>query len=87
MSTLVTRPAPQFEAEAVLADGSFANVKLSDYKGKYVVLYFYPLDFTFVCPSEILAFNKKVQEFQDRLYKQPLEEFWTSNNERLSRFR
>lgn len=66
MSTLVTRPAPQFEAEAVLADGSFANVKLSDYKGKYVVLYFYPLDFTFVCPSEILAFNKKVQEFKER---------------------
>lgn len=66
MSTLVTRPAPQFEADAVLADGSFANVKLSDYKGKYVVLYFYPLDFTFVCPSEILAFNKKVQEFKER---------------------
>lgn len=66
MSTLVTRPAPQFEAEAVLADGSFANIKLSDYKGKYVVLYFYPLDFTFVCPSEILAFNKKVQDFKER---------------------
>ena len=66
MSTLVTRPAPQFEAEAVMPDGSFKNVKLSDYKGKYVVLYFYPLDFTFVCPSEILAFNKKTKEFKER---------------------
>jgi peroxiredoxin (alkyl hydroperoxide reductase subunit C) len=66
MSTLVTKPAPQFEAEAVMPDGSFANIKLSDYKGKYVVLYFYPLDFTFVCPSEIIAFNKKVEEFKER---------------------
>jgi len=66
MSTLVTRPAPDFKATACMADGSFKEVSLSDYKGKYVVLYFYPLDFTFVCPTEILAFNKKVSEFKER---------------------
>jgi peroxiredoxin (alkyl hydroperoxide reductase subunit C) len=66
MSTLVTRPAPNFTATAVMADGSFKEVSLSDFKGKHVLLYFYPLDFTFVCPSEILAFNKKVGEFKER---------------------
>lgn len=66
MSTLVTRPAPDFKATAVMADGSFKEISLSDYKGKYVLLYFYPLDFTFVCPSEILAFNKKVADFKER---------------------
>ena len=66
MSSLVTRPAPHFTAQAVMEDGSFQEVSLSDYKGKYVVLYFYPLDFTFVCPSEILAFNSKVNEFKER---------------------
>ena len=52
-------PAPDFEAPAYF-NGDFMNVKLSDYKGKYVVLFFYPLDFTFVCPTEILAFSEKV---------------------------
>lgn len=66
MSSLVTKPAPDFEAEAVMADGSFKKLKLSDYKGKHVLLYFYPLDFTFVCPSEILAFNKRVADFKER---------------------
>ena len=66
MSTLVTRPAPDFKAQAVMPDGSFKELSLSDYKGKYVVLYFYPMDFTFVCPSEILAFNKRVQDFKER---------------------
>lgn len=66
MSSLVTKPAPEFKAQAVMADGSFKQVSLSDYKGKYVVLYFYPLDFTFVCPSEILAFDRKVAEFKER---------------------
>jgi peroxiredoxin 2/4 len=64
--SLVTKPAPQFEAEAVMGDGTFKKVKLSDYKGKHVVLYFYPLDFTFVCPSEIIAFDKKYAEFKER---------------------
>lgn len=66
MSTLVTRPAPEFKAQAVMADNSFKEISLSDYRGKYVMLFFYPLDFTFVCPSEILAFNKKVSEFKER---------------------
>lgn len=66
MSTLVTRKAPDFKATAVMEDGSFKEVSLSDFKGQNVLLYFYPLDFTFVCPSEILAFNDKVAEFKER---------------------
>jgi peroxiredoxin (alkyl hydroperoxide reductase subunit C) len=63
---LVTKEAPDFTATAVLADNSFnANFKLSDFRGKYVVLFFYPLDFTFVCPSEILAFNKAERKFSE----------------------
>ena len=50
MCTLVTKEAPNFAAQAVMPDGSFAELKLSSYRGKYVVLFFYPLDFTFVCP-------------------------------------
>jgi len=64
--TLVTQQAPEFTADAVMPDNSFAQVSLSGYKGKYVYLLFYPLDFTFVCPSEILAFNKKLDEFKKR---------------------
>jgi len=48
MSVLVTKEAPDFAAQAVMPDNSFQEVKLSDYRGKYVVLFFYPLDFTFV---------------------------------------
>jgi peroxiredoxin (alkyl hydroperoxide reductase subunit C) len=56
MSFLVTKPAPDFTATAVMPDNSFKeDFKLSDYRGKYVVLFFYPLDFTFVCPSEIIG--------------------------------
>jgi len=64
MPTLVTKPAPDFTAKAVLPDNSFADLKLSSYQGKYVVLFFYPLDFTFVCPSEIIAFDKAVPKFK-----------------------
>ena len=66
MTSLVTRPAPEFTAQAVMGDNSFKQVSLSDYKGKMVCLYFYPLDFTFVCPSEILAFNKQLGAFKER---------------------
>ena len=66
MAVLVTKEAPDFSAEAVMADGSFGEVKLSAHRGKYVILFFYPLDFTFVCPSEILAFDKAVKRFKDR---------------------
>ena len=65
MSFHVTKPAPDFTADAVMGDNSFnENFKLSDYRGKYVVLFFYPLDFTFVCPSEIIAFDKSLEKFQ-----------------------
>jgi len=67
MSTLVTKEAPNFTAAAVLANNTIVeDFSLADYKGKYVVLFFYPLDFTFVCPSEIIAFNKKLDEFKSR---------------------
>ncbi len=66
MCTMITKAAPDFKAQAVMEDGSFKEIALSDYKGKYVLLFFYPLDFTFVCPSEILAFNAAVGEFKKR---------------------
>jgi peroxiredoxin 2/4 len=66
MCTLVTKPAPDFTATAVMPDNSFAELKLSSYRGKYVVLFFYPLDFTFVCPSEIIAFDKAVAKFKQK---------------------
>ena len=62
LTTLVTQEAPDFTAQAVLPDNSFAELTLSKYRGKYVVLFFYPLDF----PSEILAFNKRVGEFKEK---------------------
>jgi peroxiredoxin (alkyl hydroperoxide reductase subunit C) len=65
-TTLVTKQAPDFTADAVLPDNTFSQITLSSFKGKNVVLFFYPLDFTFVCPSEILAFNKKLEEFKSR---------------------
>jgi len=65
MSVLVQQPAPEFKTDAVLADGSFNQVSLSDYKGKkYVLLFFYPFDFTFVCPTEIIAFSDRAAEFE-----------------------
>lgn len=67
MSVLVTREAPDFTAAAVLPDGTIKeDFKLSDLKGKYVVLFFYPLDFTFVCPTEIIAHDKRIDEFKKR---------------------
>ncbi|KAG6437184.1 hypothetical protein SASPL_102095 [Salvia splendens] len=61
---LVGNVAPDFEAEAVF-DQEFVQVKLSDYfKKKYVILFFYPLDFTFVCPTEITAFSDRHGEFE-----------------------
>jgi len=66
MSVLVAQEAPGFTAQAVMPDNSFQEISLSDYKGKYVVLFFYPLDFTFVCPSEIIAFDKRLSEFKSR---------------------
>ncbi|MDW7771402.1 MAG: peroxiredoxin [Desulfobulbaceae bacterium] len=65
MSFHVAKPAPDFTAVAVMGDNSFnENFKLSDYLGKYVILFFYPLDFTFVCPTEIIAFDRSLEKFQ-----------------------
>lgn len=71
MSARVGKPAPDFEVQAydrskTGADQQFKTVKLSDFRGKWVCLFFYPLDFTFVCPTEIVAFNKELSEFVDR---------------------
>lgn len=59
----IGKPAPPFQATAVM-DGAFKEVKLCDYKGKYLVLFFYPLDFTFVCPTEIIAFSERAEDFR-----------------------
>lgn len=61
---IVQKPAPEFKATALFPDGSFKPISSSDYKGKYTVLFFYPLDFTFVCPTEIIAFSDRFEEFQ-----------------------
>ena len=53
MAVLVGKQAPDFTATAVFGDNQIKDLKLSDYRGKYVVMFFYPLDFTFVCPSEL----------------------------------
>ncbi len=67
MSFLVTKQAPDFTATAVMPDNSMKpDFKLSDYRGKYVILFFYPLDFTFVCPSELIAFDHRLEEFKKR---------------------
>lgn len=59
----VGKRAPDFETEAVYQK-KFINISLKDYRGKYVILFFYPLDFTFVCPTEITAFSDRIQEFE-----------------------
>ena len=66
MATLVTKEAPDFTAQAVMGDNTFEELTLSSLRGKYVVLFFYPLDFTFVCPSEIIAFDDELEEFRQR---------------------
>ncbi len=65
METLVGKKAPYFEAEAAIGQ-DFKKITLNDYKGKYLCLFFYPLDFTFVCPTELHAFSDKMDEFKKR---------------------
>ena len=65
MPATIQKEAPDFTTTAVI-DGEFQTVKLSDYRGKYVVLFFYPLDFTFVCPTEIIAFSDRIADFTKR---------------------
>ncbi|WAH39242.1 peroxiredoxin [Alicyclobacillus dauci] len=63
---LVGRPAPDFDMLSTKnMDTLDEHVKLSDYKGKWLVFFFYPADFTFVCPTEIIAMNDRLQEFKD----------------------
>ncbi len=57
------QPAPQFKMEGYFK-GKMAHYSLEDYKGKWVVLFFYPLDFTFVCPTELIELNKRIQDFE-----------------------
>lgn len=65
MSVLVSQPAPDFKAQAVMPDGTFQELSISEFRGnKYVILFFYPLDFTFVCPTEIIAFSDRASEFE-----------------------
>lgn len=68
MSVLVGKQAPDFNAVAVMPDDTFNDkFKFSDYiKGKIAVLFFWPADFTFVCPTEVIAFNNKLKEFNER---------------------
>ena len=68
MAVLVGRPAPDFTAAAVTGSGEIIeNFNLAEtIKGKKAVVFFYPLDFTFVCPSELIAFDHRYQEFADR---------------------
>lgn len=59
----IQKPAPEFDCQALLPDGTFGKVNLSSRRGRWVVLFFYPLDFTFVCPTEICQFSDRVEEF------------------------
>lgn len=67
MSPKLLKPAPDFEGSAVV-NGTFKNIKLSDYKGQYIVLLFYSMDFTPVCLTEIIAFSKRIDEFKETHY-------------------
>lgn len=67
MSVLVGKNAPDFNAQAVINGGEIVeNFTLSQFKGKYVILFFYPKDFTFVCPTELFAFQEKLEEFKSK---------------------
>ena len=66
MATLVGKPAPKFKTAAIVKGAIKPDVSLDDYKGKWVVLFFYPLDFTFVCPTEIIGFADRIADFTSR---------------------
>ena len=66
MAVLVGKQAPDFTATAVYGNNEMKPLQLSSLKGKYVVMFFYPLDFTFVCPSELIAFDHRLDEFKQR---------------------
>ena len=60
---VIQKPAPAFKCQALMPDGSFSELTLEQYKGKWVILFFYPLDFTFVCPTEITQYSDRAEEF------------------------
>ena len=62
---MIGQPAPQFTAPAVIDGGKFKDINLSDFKGRWTVLFFYPLDFTFVCPTELTQFRDKLAKFKE----------------------
>ncbi len=68
-TVLVGRPAPEFRAKAVIKDQIIDRFSLTDFLGKYVIFFFYPLDFTYVCPTELHAFQEMLAEFQKRNVK------------------
>lgn len=61
---MINQPAPQFTAQAVFDAGEVKEISLNDYKGKWIILFFYPLDFTFVCPTEVTQFRELLKDFQ-----------------------
>lgn len=61
--SIIGKPAPKFSGQAA-KNGEIVNISLDDYNGKWLVLFFYPLDFTFVCPTELVAFNDSLEKFQ-----------------------
>lgn len=62
--SLIGKPAPDFSLDGIAADGSIKKYALSDYKGKWLVLFFYPLDFSPVCPTEVISFSKNLKSFK-----------------------
>jgi alkyl hydroperoxide reductase subunit AhpC len=62
--SIVGKKAPEFNLDAVVGDGDFKKISLKDLQGKYVVLFFYPADFTFICPTEIQEFSRRYEEFR-----------------------
>ncbi|GKT30665.1 peroxiredoxin-1, partial [Aduncisulcus paluster] len=64
MSELIGKPAPHFECTALMPDFSFKTITNEDYKGKYLVIMFYPMDYTFVCPTEIIRHSEAVEQFR-----------------------
>jgi len=66
MPHLIRKPAPRFDTVACLPDNTYEKISIEQFRGKYVVLYFYPADFTFVCASETIDFHKHLQEFTTR---------------------
>jgi len=63
---MVGQKAPEFTLDALVGKDEFRKISLSQYRGKWVVLFFYPLDFTFVCPTEILQFSKRESDFKEK---------------------